>query len=203
MTNLDSMLKSRDITFSTKVHKVKAIFFPVVMYGCESWTIKKAEHWRIDALVALVKTTESPLDGKEIQPVHPKGNQSWIFIGKPDVEAETLILWLLYVKNWLIGKDPGAEIDWKWEEKGKTEDEMVGWYHRLYGHEFEKASGVGDGKGSLACCIPWSLKESNTTERLNWTEIIKHFERWEIPRYLFVDPVAMIVRLKTQPLKDS
>ena len=94
MTNLDSILKSRDITLSTKVHLVKAMVFPVVMYGCESRTIKKAEHQRIDAFVlVLKKTLESPLECREIQPVHPKGNQSWVFIGRTDVEAETPILW--------------------------------------------------------------------------------------------------------------
>ena len=93
MTNLDSILKSRDITLSTKVRLVKAMFFPVVMYGCESWTIKKAKRRRIDAFELLEKTLESPLDCKEIKPVHPKGDQSWVFIGGTDVEAETPILW--------------------------------------------------------------------------------------------------------------
>ena len=111
----------------------------------------------------LEKTLESPLDCKEIQPVYPKGNQSWIFIGKADAEAETL-------KNWLIWKDPDAGKNWRWEEKGMTEDEMVGWHHRLDGHEFEQALRVGDGQGSLACCSPWGHKELDTTEWLNWTE---------------------------------
>ena len=137
------------------------------------------------------------------QPVNLKGNQSWMFIGRTDVKAETLILWLLYVKNWLIGKYPGAGKDWRQEEKGKTEDEMLGWHHWFYGHDFEQASGVGDGWGRLLCCSPWGLKESDTTERLNWTETIKSFERWKIPRYLFVDSVVMILRLKTQFLKES
>ena len=123
MTNLDSILKSRDITFPTKVHLVKAMVFPVVMYGCESWTINKAEHQRT---VVLEKTLESPLDCKKIQPVHPTGNHSWIFIGRTDDEAETQILWLPHVKNWLTGKDPDAGKDWSWEEKGTTEDEIVG-----------------------------------------------------------------------------
>ena len=115
MTNLDRILKSRDITLPTKVHLVKAMVFPVVMYGCESWSIKKAECWRIDAFeLWCSKTLESPRDSvvplhcKEIQPVHPKGNQSWIFIGRTDAEAETLILWPPDLKNWLIGKDPDA-----------------------------------------------------------------------------------------------
>ena len=132
MTNLDSILKSRDIILPTKVHLVKAMAFPVVMYGCESWNIKKAERWSIDALeLVLEKTLESPLDYKEIQPVHPKGNQPWIFIGQTDAEAETPILWPPDAKNRLIWKDPDAGKDWRQEEKGTTEDEMVGWYHRL------------------------------------------------------------------------
>ena len=130
MTNLDSILKSRNITLPTKVRLVKAMVFPVVMYGCESWTIKKAEHQRIDGFeLWLEKTLESPLDCKEIQPVNSKGNQSWIFIGMTDAEAETPILWPPDVKNWLIGKDPDAGKDWRWEEKGSTEDEMFGWHH--------------------------------------------------------------------------
>ena len=138
MINLDSILKSRDITLPTKVHLVKAMVFPVVMFGCESWTIKKAECRRIDAFdVVLEKTLESPLDYKEIQPVHPKGDQSWIFIGRTDVEAETPILWPPDAKNWLIWKDPDVGKDWRQEEKGMTENEMVRWHHRLNGHEFE------------------------------------------------------------------
>ena len=132
MTNLDSILKSRDITLSTKVHLVKAMIIPVVMYGCESWTIKKAEHWRIDAFELWCwRTLESPLDSKEIQPVHPKGNQSWIFIGRTDAEAEaeTPILWPPDAKNWLTGKDPDAGKDWRWEK-------MVGLHQWLDGHEF-------------------------------------------------------------------
>ena len=137
--NLDSLLKSRDITLSTKVHLVKTMVFPVVMYGCESWTTKKAEchkKWCFWTVV-LEKTLESPLDNKEIQPVHPKGNQRWIFIGRTDAEAETPILWPPDVKNWLIWKDPDGGKDWRWEEKGTTEDEMVGWHHWCNGHEFE------------------------------------------------------------------
>ena len=128
MINLDSILKCRDITLPTKVRLVKAIVFSVVMYGCESWTIKKAEWWRIDAFEFWCwrRVFESPLDCKEIQAVHPKGNQSWIFIGRTDAEAEAPILWLPDVKNWLIGKDPDAGKNWRQEEKGMTEDEMVG-----------------------------------------------------------------------------
>ena len=125
MTNLDSILKSRDITLSTKVCLAKPVVFPVVMYGCESWTIKKAECQRCFWTVVLEKTPESPLDCKEIQPVHPKGNQSWIFIGRSDAKAETPILWPPDAKNWLIGKDPDAGKDWRQREKGAAEDEMV------------------------------------------------------------------------------
>jgi len=136
VTNLDSILKSTHIVLSTKVHLVKPIIFPVVMFGCESWTIKKAEHWRIDVFELLEKTLESPLDCKEIQPVHPKGNQSWIFIGRTAAETETPILRPPDAKSWLNWKDFDAGKDWRWEEKGMTEDEMVGWHHRLNGHEF-------------------------------------------------------------------
>ena len=126
MTHLDGILKSRDITLSTKVHLVKAVVFPVVMYGCESWTIKKAEHFWT---VVLEKTLESPLDCKDIQPVNPKGNQSWIFIGKIDAEVETQKIWPPDVKNSLSAKDPDAGKDLRQEEKGTTEDKMVGWHH--------------------------------------------------------------------------
>ena len=136
MTNLDSILKSRDITLSTKVRLVKAMLFPVVIYGCESWTLKKAERWRIDAFELWCwRRLESPLDCKEIQLVHPKGDQSWVFTGRTDVEAETPILWPPDAKNWLLGKDPDAGKDWR--QKGTTEDEMVGWHHQLNEHEFE------------------------------------------------------------------
>ena len=119
----------------------------------------------------LEKTLESPLDYKEIQPVNPKGNQFWIFIGWTDAEAETPVLWPPDVKNWLFREDHDAGKDWRQEEKGMTEDEMVGWHHQLDGHEFEQASGIGDGQGSLSCYSPWDHKESDTTERLNWTEL--------------------------------
>ena len=114
---------------------------------------------------------ESPLDSKEIRHVHPKGNQSWIFIGRSDAEAETPILWPSNVKNWLIGKDPDAGQDWRQEEKGTTEDEIVGWHHQLDGHDFEQAPRVGDEQGSLGCCSPWVLKKSDTSEWLNWIEL--------------------------------
>ena len=176
MTNLNSILKSRDITLSTKVHLVKAMVFLVVMYGCESWTIKESwapKNWCFWT-VALGKTLESPLDSKEIQPVHPKGDQSWVFIGRTDVEAETPILWPPDVKSWLTGKDPDAGNDWGQEEKGTMEDEMVGWHYWLNGHGFGWTPGVGDGQGHLACCGSWGHKESDMTEQLHCTELNHH-----------------------------
>ena len=137
--------------------------FPVVIYGCESWVPKNWCFWT----VVLEKTLESPLDSKKIQPVHPKGNQSWIFIGRTDAEAETPILWPPDVKNWVIGKDPDTGKDWRLEEKRTTKDEMVGWHHRLNRHEFEQAPGDGEGQGSLTCCSPWGHRESDETEQLN------------------------------------
>ena len=141
------------------------------MYGFESWTVKKAEHRRIDAfeLWCWRRLLRVPLDYKEIQPVHPKGDQSWVFIGRTDAEAETPILWPPHAKSWCIGKDPDAGRDWGQEEKGTTEDEMAVWHHRLDAHEFGWTPGVGDGQGGLACCDSWGCRESDTTERLNWT----------------------------------
>ena len=133
----------------------------------ESWVPENWCFWT----VVLEITLESPLDCKEIQPVHPKGNQPWIFIGRTDAEAETPILWPPNGKNWLIGKDPDAGKDWRWEEKETTEDKLVGWHHRLNGHKFEQTPGVGDGQGGLACCSLWGCKELDTTEWLNWTEL--------------------------------
>ena len=129
----------------------------------ESWVPKNWCFWT----VVLEKSRESPLDCEEIQPVHPKGNQSLMFTGRTDAEAETPKLWPPDAKNWLIGKDPNAGEDWR-QEKGTTKDETVGWHHWLDGHEFEQAPGVGDGQGGLACWSPWGHKESDTTEQLNW-----------------------------------
>ena len=151
--NLDSILKSRNITLPTKVRLEKAMVFLVVMYGCESWTRNKTwapKNWCFWTVV-LEKTLESPLDCKEIQQVHSKGDQSWVFIGRTDVEAEIPILWPPDVKSWLIWKDLDAGKDWGREEKGRTEDEMVGWHHRLNGHGFGWTPGIGDGQGGLAC----------------------------------------------------
>ena len=133
----------------------------------EGWVLKNWGFWT----VVLEKTLESPLDCKEIQPVYSNGNQSWIFIGRTDAEAETPILWP-DVKNWLTGKDTDAGKDWRQEEKGTTEDDIVGWHHWLDRHEFEEAPGVGDGQGSLVYYSPWGHKESDTTEWLNWTELV-------------------------------
>ena len=168
MTNLDSVLKSRDITLPTKVHIVKAMVFPVVIYR---WELDHKEGWALKnwcfQTVVLKKTLESALDSKEIKPVNSKGNQPWIFIGRTDAEAEAPVLWPPNGKSWLIGKDPDAGKDWKREEKGMTEDEMVGWHHWLNGQEFEQALGDVEGQGSLVCCSLWGLTESDTTEWLN------------------------------------
>ena len=133
----------------------------------ESWALKNWCFWT----VLLEKTVESPLDCKEIQPVHPKGDRSWVFTGRTDVEAETTILWSTDVKCWLIWKNPDAGKDWKQKEKWKTEDKIVGWHYWLNGHEFEWTPGVGDGQGGLACCSPWDHKDLETTEWLNWNDL--------------------------------
>ena len=176
MTNLDSILKSRDITLSTKVHLVKAMVFPVVVW---MWELDYKESWVPENwcfwTVVLKKTLDSPLDCKEIQQVHPKGNQSWIFIGRTDAEAGTPILWPPDAKSWLIWKDPDTRKDWGQEEKGITEGEMVGWHHRLNEHGFGWTLGVGDGQRGLAYCGSRGCKELNWTEliiSINWRQII-------------------------------
>ena len=136
----------------------------------EGWAPKNWCFWT----VVLEKTLESPLDCKDIQPVHPKGDQSWVFIGRTDADSEILILWPPDAKSWLIWKDPHAGKDWGQEEKGTTEDEMVGWHHWHNGHGFGWTLGVGDGQGDLACCSSWGHKESDTTEQLNCTETSFH-----------------------------
>ena len=149
------------------------MFFPVVMYGCESWTIKKAEHQRIDAfeLWCWKRLLRVPWTAR-------RANQSILKKISPEYSLERLMLklklpmlWPPNAKNWLTGKDPDVGKDGRQEEKGMTEDEMVGWHHQLSGHEFEWTPGVGDGQKSLACCSPWGLKESETNEQLNWTEL--------------------------------
>ena len=140
--------------------------------GEESWALKI---WCF-CTVVLEKTLENPLDSKEIQPVHPKGNQSWVFIGRTDVEAEALILWPPDAKSWLIWKDPDAGIDWRQEEKGTTEDKMVGWHRWLNGHGFRWTPRIGNGQRGLACCDSWGHKEVDTTEWLNWTELKRKFK---------------------------
>ena len=144
------------------------MIFPVVMCGCESWTIKKAEGWRIDAfeLWCQRRLLRVPWTARRAK-VNPKGNQSWIFIGGTDSEAEAPILWPPDGKSQLIGKDPDAGKDWGQEEKGMTEGEMVGWHYQLNGHEFAQTPGIGEGQESLACCSPWGQKESDMTEWLN------------------------------------
>ena len=134
------------------------------------WSKLSAEDWCFWTVV-LEKTLESPLDCKEIQPIHSKGDQSWVFIGRTNAKAETPILWPPHAKSWLIGKVSDAGRDCGQEEKGMTEDEMAGWHHRLDGQEFEWTPGVGDGQGGLACCNSWGHKELDMTEQLNWTEL--------------------------------
>ena len=163
MTNLDSIFKSRDITLPTKVHLVKA----TVKLDCEeSWAPKNCCFWT----VVLEKTRDSPLDCKEIQPVHSKGDQPSVFFGRNDAKAETPVLWPPHAKSWLIGKESDSGRDWGQEEKGTTEDEMAGWHHGLDGGESEWTLGDGDGQHGLACCNSWGRKESDMTEKLNWTD---------------------------------
>ena len=153
---VNNHLSSQSYSFSSS---------PVWMWELDHKESSEPKNWCFWTVV-LENTLESPLDYKEIKPVHPKGNQSWIFIGRTDAAPEAPILWLPDAKNWLIWKDPDAGKDWR-REKGMTEDEMAGWHHQLYGHEFEQAPGFGDGQGSLACYSPWDRKESDTTEWLN------------------------------------
>ena len=144
------------------------------MYGCESWTVKKAERRTIDhfELWFWRRLLKSPLDCKEMQPVHSEGDQPWVFFGGNDAKAETPVLWPPHAKSWPIGKVSDAGRDWGQEEKGMTEDEMAGWHHGLDGREFEWTPGVGDGQGGLACCSSGGRKELDMTEQLNWTDAI-------------------------------
>ena len=194
VTNQDSILKSRDITLPTKVHRVKAMVFPVVMYGCESWTIKKVEHWRIEAFELwcwrrLLRAPWTPRRSEQsiLRDISPEYSLEGLIL-----KLETPILWPPDAKNWVIGKDPDAGKDWRQEEKQLIEDEMVGWHHRLDGHEFEQAPGVGDRQGSLVCCSPWGCIELDTTERLNWTE---HIFKKAIWIHRFYNPQSVIFGL--------
>ena len=159
----------------------------------ESWALKNWCFWT----VVLEKTLESPLDCKEVQRVHPKGDQFWVFIGRTDVEAETPVLWPPHAKSWLIGKDSDAGRGWRQEKKGTTEDEMAGWHHRFDGHEFEWTPGVDDRQRGLGCCNSWGRKESDTTEQLNLTELNSHFG---FGNFLFVlESLGMGIRTALGP----
>ena len=167
MTNLDSILENRYIILPRKVCIVKAMVYPVVMYGCESCTIKKAEHWRIDYFylqccrrLLRVPWTAGKSNQSILKGISP---EYWT-----DAKAEAPILWPPDEKNWLLRKDPDAGKDWRQEEKRMTEDEMVGWHHWVDGNEFEQTPGVGDGQGDLACWGSWGHKESDMTEQPNW-----------------------------------
>ena len=169
VTNLDNILKSRDIT--DKGPSSQSYDFSsnhIWMWELDqkgSWMLKNWCFWT----VVLEKTLERPLDGKEVQPVNPKGNQSWIFIGRTDVEAEAPILWPHGGENWLIGKDPEAERDWRQEEKGTIENHKIVWFHQLNGYELEQAPGDGEGQESLACCSPWGCRVGHDwATALNW-----------------------------------
>ena len=172
MTNLDSIFKSRDITLSTKVRLVKAMVFPVVMYGCESWTVKKAKSWKLMLLTCGVGEDSWESLGLQGDPTSPFWRRSTLdFFGRNGAKAEMPVLWSPHAKSWLVGKDFDAGRDWGQEEKGMTEDEMAGWHHWLDGCESEWTPGVGDKQGSLACCSSWGRTESDTTELLKWIEL--------------------------------
>ena len=169
-TNLDSILKSGDITLPTKVRLVKAMVFPVVMYGCESWTIKKAEHWRIGAfeMWSWRRLLRVPWTARRSNQSVLK-EQSWVFIGRTDVEAGTPILWSPDAKSWLIWKDPDAGKDWWQEEKGSTEGEMVGWHHQLNGHGFGRLWELVMDRKTWRTVVHWVTK--SWTWLSNWTEL--------------------------------
>ena len=183
MTNLDSIFKSRDITLPTKVHVVKAMVFLLVMFGCESWTVKKTECWKIDAfeLWCWRRLLRVPWTARRSNQSILKEIQSWVFFGRNDAKAETPVLWPTHAKSWLIGQDSDAGRDWGQEEKGTTEEEMVGWHHRLDGREFVWTLGDGDGQGGLACCDSWGhrVRHDWVTE-LNWTDTYYFNKRWKI-----------------------
>ena len=176
MTNLHHILKSRDISLPTKVHLVKAMVFPVVMYGCESWTIKKSwvpKNWCFWTIEGIEENCWESL-ALQGDPTSPSERKSVLkFIERTDAEAEAPILWPPDVKNWFLKKDPDTGKDWRQEEKAMTEDEMIGWHHRFDGHEFEQALGVGDGQGSLACCNPWGCRV-----RHDWVTELNQLFHW-------------------------
>ena len=147
----------------------------------------------------MEKTLESPLDCKEIQPVHSKGDQSWVFFGRNDAKAETSVLWPPHGKSWLIGKDSNAGRDWGQKKKGMTEDEMAGWHHGLDGRESELTPGDGDGQGGLACCNSWGCKELDTTEWLNWTELREDLDSPLWSFYLFSGKISFGISLVVFP----
>ena len=157
MTNLDSIFKSRDITLPTKVRLVKSFSCGHVWM----WELDCEESWAPKNWCFWTVTLESPLDCKEMQPVYPKGGQSWVFFGRTDAKAETPILWPPHAKSWLTGKDPDAGKDWRQEGQRVTEDEMVRWHHQLNGRELGHTRVSSEGQGSLVCCSPWGLKESD------------------------------------------
>ena len=179
MTKLDSILKSREITLPTKVRLVKAMVFPVVMYGCESWTTKKAEHWRTDAFelwcwrrLLRVPWTASRSNQSILKEISPECSMEGVML-KLQLQYFGYVMWSAnsFEKTLMLGKEAGGRRRWRQKEKGTTEDEMVRWHHRLNGHGFGWTPGVGDGQGGLACCDSWGHKESDATERLNWTDL--------------------------------
>ena len=171
-------IKKQRYYFADRGLLVKAMVFPVVIYGCESGTIKRAGCWRMDTfeLWCWRRLLRVPSTGRRSNQSIQKeiSHEYSLESGITDAEAETPIVWASDAKNWLLRKDPDAGKGWRWEEKGTTEDKMAGWHHRLDGCEFEWTPGVGDGQGGLACCSSWGRKESDTTERLNWTEDISN-----------------------------
>ena len=183
MTNLESALKSKDITLPKKFNIVKAMVFPVVMYGCESWTIKKAEHQRTDAFkLCCWRRLLRVLDSKEIKPVNPKGNQPWILIGRTNAKAETPVFWSPDVNRWLTGKVPDAGKDWGHKEKMVSEDEMAGWHHQCNESELGQTLGDDEGQGDLEC---WSPRDHKRSDMTGWLK--NNINRWARLHYLWAE----------------